>query len=83
MSKDITEDILLKAGFVDVSDNAFKLRIKEEGYITLLYSQPPFGRCWTCYVDTTINMCKADIQTVEHFNKLMDLMDISFKLKEE
>ena len=24
----------------------------------------------------------VDIETVEHFNKLMDLMDIDFKLKE-
>lgn len=82
MNKDITEDILLKAGFMDVSDNAFKLRIKG-GYITitLLYSQPPFGRCWTCLVDTTCNMSKTDIQTIDHFNKLMDIMNVEFKLK--
>lgn len=82
MSKDITKDILLKAGFMNASDNAFKLHIKG-GYIKLLHSQPPFGRCWTCYVDTTINMCKADIQTVEHFNKLMEIMNINFRLEEE
>ena len=82
MSKNITDGILLNAGFMDASGNTFKLRIKG-GYITLRYSQPPFGRCWNCSVDTTNDMSTTDIQTVEQFNKLMELMDIDFRLKEE
>lgn len=82
MSKDITKDILLKAGFMDASGNAFKLFV-EGGYIILQYVQQPFGRCWKCSVDNNNDMSTTDIQTIDHFNKLMELMDINFRIKEE
>lgn len=82
MSKDITDDILLKAGFMDASGNAFKLFV-EGGYIILQYVQQPFGRCWKCSVDNNNDMSTTDIQTIDHFNKLMELMDINFRIKEE
>lgn len=82
MIKDITEDILLKAGFMDASGNAFKLFV-EGGYIILQYVQQPFGRCWKCSVDNNNDMSTTDIQTIDHFNKLMNIMDINFRLKEE
>lgn len=82
MSKDITKNILLKAGFIESIDDTFKFFIETGGYITLHYVQPPFGRCWQCYADNTINMCNADIQTIDHFNKLMEIMEIDFKLNE-
>lgn len=81
MSKDITKDILLKAGFMDASDNAFKFFI-DGGYIILQYIIQPFGRCWRCSVDINNDMSTTDIQTIEHFNKLMDLMNVEFRLKE-
>lgn len=82
MSKEITEDILLKAGFMDAGGNAFKLFI-EGGYIILQYIPQPFGRCWRCSVDNNSDMSTTNIQTIDHFNKLMDLMGIDFRLKEE
>lgn len=40
------------------------------------------GRDWGCHIDNCIHetVAYADIGTVEQFNKLMDLMDIEFKL---
>lgn len=77
----ITEDILLKAGFMDASGNAFKLFV-EGGYIILQYVQQPFGRCWKCSVDNNNDMSTTNIQTIDHFNMLMKLMNIDFRLKE-
>ncbi len=78
---DISKDILIKAGFIDVSGYMFRLFV-EGGCIILQYAQHPFGRCWRCSVDNNSDMCTADIQTIDHFNKLMELMDIDFRLKE-
>lgn len=82
MSKDITEDILLKDGFMDAGSNAFKLFI-EGGYIIMQYIPQPFGRCWRCSIDNNNDMSTTNIQTICHFNKLMDLMDIDFRLEEQ
>lgn len=82
INKEITKGILLKAGFVDAGGNAFKLFI-EGGYIILQYIPQPFGRCWRCSVDNNNDMSTTNIQTIDHFNMLMELMDIDFRLKEE
>lgn len=95
MSKDITEDILLKAGFKEIKEISkvnpkyitFELTNLSNWDISItnypfLNNQP---RKWSCEVNNNTNRyaAEADIQTIEHFNKLMDLMDINFRLKEE
>lgn len=92
MSKDITEEILLKAGFKyfeEDSDNtsyySYSPDENEKGdwSIILTYSKNN-DRDWHCEVSTSpTTYADADIQTVEHFNKLMEIMGINFKLKEE
>lgn len=92
MSKDITGEILLKAGFKyfeEDSDNtsyySYSPDENEEGdwNVILTYSKNN-GRDWHCEVNTSpTTYADVDIQTIEHFNKLMDLMDINFRLKEE
>lgn len=39
-------------------------------------------RDWSCHIDNNVHESVAcvDIDTVEHFNKLMDLMDIEYRL---
>lgn len=87
MSKDITEDILLKAGFKKTSLGFFVLRCADYAIeLFNLYSDAnECKRHWTCdaNTDNDYSITRTSIQTVEHFNKLMDLMDIDFKLKEE
>lgn len=88
MSKNITEDILLKAGFKETDEN-------DRAYVTFelanKISVTNYGiicdngtREWYCEVSNKNGDCaEVDIQTVDHFNKLMELMDIDFRLKEE
>lgn len=92
MSKDITKEILLKVGFKyfeEDSDNtsyySYSPDENEKGNwsIILTYSKNN-GRDWHCEVSTSpTTYDDTDIQTVDHFNKIMDLMDIDFRLKEE
>lgn len=92
MSKDITEEILLKAGFKEISKvnpryTTFELTNLTNWDISI--TNYPFlsnyPRKWSCEVNNNTNRyaAEADIQTIDHFNKLMDLMDIDFRLKEE
>lgn len=96
MSKDITEDILLKAGFeeIDRVDNVsitFELKkwdiewdIESDWDITMTKYNRSYGRKWSCDVNNDeSNFAYIDIQTIEHFNKLMEVLDIDFRLKEE
>lgn len=86
MSKNITEDILLKAGFkkTDRVDNTYTTFELTDYDITIFHYRYHY-RQWCCKVSNNdgFNCAKADIQTIDHFNKLMELMDINFRLKEE
>lgn len=89
MSKDITEEILRKAGFVvgfykySGSTN-YTLQLKDY-HLTIDNITKSDTRNWTVEIENNNNDCIAcaEIKTIEHFNKLMDLMDIDFKLKDE
>lgn len=92
MSKDITEDILLKAGFeeIDRVDNVYitfelkKWDIESDWDITMTKYNRSCGRKWSCDVNNDeSNFAYVDIQTIEHFNKFMNLMDINFRLNYE
>lgn len=86
MSKDITEEILLNAGFQKGKFKVFSN--KGNNPIDIYYTAiPENGRHWRCMVylveKITVLWADAYIQTIEQFNKLMELMDIKFRLKEE
>ena len=81
MTKDITEDILLKAEFKKVSE-IIGYYTTYERYpidITHLISANHGDRDWFCEVHGNFT-ANIDIQTIDHFNKLMELMDIDLKL---
>lgn len=87
MNKDLTDDILLKAGFKE-DDGYFEYATKVNDFIRIIgviHDHSLYGRNYAVCVslgdDNPIGY--ACVQTVEHFNKLMDLMDIDFKLKEK
>lgn len=82
MNKDITEEILLKAGF---QKNRFSFYIQGSNPIDIYYTSfPVSGRHWDCFVysDEKFTSLLADIyiQTIDHFNKLMELMNIDLRL---
>lgn len=87
MSKNITDDLLLKAGFKE-DDGYFEYATKVNDFIRIIgvtYEHSLDGRNYAVCVSLGNNdpIGYACIRTVEHFNKLMDLMDIDFRLKEE
>lgn len=43
----------------------------------------PVIRSWECKIAYKRSFACADIGTIDHFNKLMELMDINFKIQEE
>lgn len=88
MSENITEDILLKAGMYKVKDSVMEYIAQVGGQkyaIQVLKYSVRDGRNYSCGVfnENDYLVGFASIQTIDHFNKLMELMDISFKLKEE
>lgn len=91
MSKDITDDILLKAGFYEdirgfVKHYHEQVIIIEEINSYELQRFVYKDRNWNLIVhnfDVCSNILEADIQTIVQFNRLMELMDIDFRLKEE
>lgn len=87
MSENITEDILLKAGFKKTSDCIFVLRCTDYAIelLNLNFDEEGCKRHWVCSANTDndYSITRTSIQTIEHFNKLMELMNINFKLKEE
>lgn len=89
MSKDITEDILLRAGFEDSAYSSAIFHLERRDYDIYdidMEKYQNFNREWYCKVKSFKHGCncaEADIQTIDHFNKLMELMDIDFRLKEE
>lgn len=84
MSKDITEDILLKAGFNDVTEYSNYVRYVRDNITMIHYIHAlPHVRNWECRLVANDGFASANILTVEHFNKLMEIMNIDFRLKEE
>lgn len=82
MCKDITEEILLKAGFTKKGQDLFGYK-EDRIVIYIEVNTYPLVRHWRCSVDNEHNNSDTDIQTIDQFNKLMDIMDIDFKLKEK
>lgn len=87
MSKDITDDLLLKAGFNE-DDGYFKYVTKVDDTIRIIgivHDHTIYGRNYAVCVSLGDNdpIGYACIQTTEHFNKLMDIMDVEFKINEE
>lgn len=91
MSKNITDDILLKAGFYE-DIRGFVKHYREQVIIVEEinhYELQRFvykDRKWNLVVhnfDVCSNILEADIQTIVQFNRFMELMDIDFRLKEE
>lgn len=88
MSKDIIEGILLKAGFIErggffeYSTEADK---RKRTIIVVLNDSTMYSRDHTLivYNGNKDLIGYACIQTIDHFNKLMDLIDVNFKLKED
>lgn len=85
MNKEITEDILLKAGFNKVTEDIINRVIYARDNITMIHyiHAKPHVRNWECRLVANNGFASADILTIDHFNKLMDLMDVNFRLKEE
>ena len=87
MSKDITEGILLKAGFME-SDGLFGCSTEVDGrkrtIVVALDGSAMYNRDYTLivYNGNKDPIGYACVQTVEHFNKLMELMGIDFRLEE-
>lgn len=88
MSKDIIEGILLKAGFIErggffeYSTEADK---RKRTIIVVLNDSAMYSRDHTLivYNSSTDLIGYACVQTIEHFNKLMEVLDIDFRLNEE
>lgn len=82
MSKDITEGILLENGFKQDDDDSEKLHY-DASYSTI--KMEPVGKIYVCKVKSFLSFrfAEVEIQTIDHFNKLMELMNVDFKLKEE
>lgn len=88
MNKDITEDILLKAGMYEVGNAAMEYIAQVGGQkytIQIVKYSNRNGRNYSCGVfnENDFPVGFACVQTIDHFNKLMGLMDIDFRLKEE
>ena len=86
MNENITEELLLKAGFIErggyfeYSTEADK---RKRTIVVVLNDSTMYSRDHTLivYNGNKDPIGGACIQTIEHFNKLMNLMDIDFKLK--
>lgn len=88
MSKEITEDILRKAGFymVGISPTSFyRRRLANNGVIDVYASKINEGDVpWYTKASRDGNSFGSMYtQTIDHFNKFMELMDIDFRLKEK
>lgn len=93
--KKISKQILLNNGFtyIDKTCNEYLGNSWDEYVIDVdsLYAisvkdiSNMIDRNWNVHIDNKNyeTIASVDIDTVEHFNMLMKLMDINFKLKEE
>lgn len=88
MSKDITEDILLKAGFIK-KDGIFEFTTKIDDrkriIVVALNNSAMYNRDHTVivYNGNKEPIGYACVQTVEHFHKLMELMNSGLRLTKE
>lgn len=88
MSKDITEGILLKAGLIE-SEGMYGCSTEADGrkrtIAVALDGSAMYGRDYTLivYNGNRDPIGYACVQTIDHFNKLMEIMDIDFRLKED
>lgn len=84
MNREITEDILRRSGF-ECGFQTFFINVSNpiHIYYTNLSVEDKHWRC-VVYSDKKFHHLFVDIyiQTVEHFNKLMDIMDVEFRFKE-
>ena len=89
----ITEEILLENGFKKtynlLDDLEYKIRVSMKGNEDYLFTITLDNLCsnypkreWNIQIDDArmCSVCGCDIQTTEHFNTLMDLMEIDFRL---
>lgn len=88
MSKDITDGILLKAGMYKVGNAAMEYIVQVDGQkyaIQIVKYSNRNGRNYSCGVfnEHDLPVGFACVQTIDHFNKLMKMLDINFRLKEE
>lgn len=92
--KKISKQILLNNGFtyIDKSCNVCLGNYWNEyvidvnsSYISVKDISNMINRNWNVHIDNKKyeTIASVDIETVEHFNILMGLMDINFRLKEE
>lgn len=94
----VTKQILLDNGFSYIDKtcntclgnywNEYVIDISDRNstyYISVKDISNYIGRGWNVHIDNQDweTIAYVDIETVEHFNKLMELMDIDFRLKEE
>lgn len=88
MSKDITKGILLNAGFIE-RDGICGCSTETDGrkrtIVVALDGSAMYGRDYTLivYNGNKAPIGYACVQTIQHFNKLMELMNIGLRLKEE
>lgn len=88
MSKEITKDILLKAGLIE-SEGIYGCSTEVDGrkrtIIVSLDGSAMYDRDYTLivYNGNKDPIGYACVQTIEHFHKLMELMNIGLRLKEE
>ena len=101
MTKMITEQILLKAGFIKNpppgKNHNYYLLTKEvgsnNGYINMIlhsyvinmihHSYVHMDSRWECQFMTESGSGSLFVDTIEQFNKLMNTMDIDFRLEKE
>lgn len=83
MNKDISEDILLNSGFKKVEENDSYI-VYRKNSIEMMYFLHPYHRfrSWYCEVKGKITT-KTDIQTIDHFNRLMVLINVKYRLNYE
>ena len=93
MEQSITHKILIDNGFEEdftlskieghEMHRMFHKNINNEWYISFTYLLTnSISRDWCCHIDNSRHesIAFADIQTIEHFNKFMDLMDVDYRL---
>ena len=93
MSTDITDDILLKAGFnkeecYSIIGSYRYIKILSDVYVDVSNISCMPMRDWNVKIYDRDDyysglFADVDIQTIEYFSKLMEIMGINFKLKEE
>lgn len=86
MNKDITGDILLRAGFKESVQGFIKIKDNEIITVTEVWRCKPFPNPYREWQVSVFDfrygqITDTDIQTIDHFNMLMELVDIKFKLK--